>query len=120
MNEASRLSRAGRDLIDALDVLGDALVAARPDVLVDSEALIEARVGAFRRAAADAVATGDALTPDVARAVTTALERCRRLGASLARLGGSPALPSDAPRAYTPVGQPLLHSDGGSFLTARG
>jgi hypothetical protein len=120
VTEASRLSTTAQALALALETLGDTLAQARYQGMADSETAIDARVGAFRSAALEAAATGEALTPDDARVLTAALSRCRRLGVSLTLLTGSSAPPADAPCAYTPVGLPLSQADGGSFLTARG
>lgn len=120
MTETSRLSTTAQALALALETLGDSLAQARYQGMADSETAIDARVGAFRHAALEAAVTGEALTADDARVLTTALSRCRRLGVSLTLLTGSSAAPADAPSAYTPVGRPLSQADGGSFLTARG
>lgn len=119
MTRTSRLSTTAEDLARALHALGDALAKASPEAVAETETSIDATVCAFRHAAEEAVAAGETLTPEAARAVTSALARCRRLGSSLALLLGA-AAPADAPRAYTPVGRPLSPSDGASFLIARG
>ena len=120
MPETSRLDTTARALVSALDALGDALAQADVAAIADSESMLGACVGAFRSEATDALASGTPLTPGAIAAMTSALSRCRRLGLSLTLLTGASTTPVDAPQAYTPVGRPLLASDGGSFLTARG
>ena len=104
----------------ALEALGDALVQARPDAIEASEALVAARVEAYRRAVAH-VASGTviAVAADTLLRLRAALARCRRLGCSLTLITGQ-ASSVDTPRAYTPHGQPLAAAGGGAFLTARG
>lgn len=106
--------------MSALDALGDALANADVAAIADSEVVLGACVGAFRSDAADALASGVPLTPGAIAAMTSAVSRCRRLGMSLTLLTGTAPAPVDAPQAYTPVGRPLMPSDGASILTARG
>lgn len=120
MTEASRLSTTAGALRETLDALADALAQVSPEAMAASETTIEARVREFRHAAAAAVTSGDALAPDQVQAVAVALLRCRRLGASFSLLAGLRTPPSDSPRGYSPVGQPLPHAGEGAFLTARG
>jgi hypothetical protein len=100
--------------------LGDALAQAAPDAIAASEGVIEAASADFCLAAGDARGRGETLPTASAVMVLTALARCRRLGFSLSLITGQPSTPSDAPRAYTPVGRAVAAAGGGTFLTARG
>jgi hypothetical protein len=120
MGDTSRVSTAARALGHDLEALADALVQVRGDAIAASESLIETRVRAFAAAAADAGTSGDTLAPAAAAFLSAALQRCRRLGASLALCAVPGALAADTPHGYTPVGQILPPAGEGSLLTARG
>lgn len=120
MTETSRLDTTACAVASALDALGDALAQADVTAIADNESTLGACVGAFRLEAAHALERGTTLTEGVANDLTSALMRCRRLGLSLTLLAGASPASSDGPQAYTPVGRPLVASDGGAFLTARG
>lgn len=120
VTESSRLTTTADALTMALGTLADALAGARPDEVATSEAALATRTLAFQAAVADAVASGEPVTPYMVPAMSAALRRCRRLGHSLSLLARpAPPVP-EALQGYTPVGHPLSSADGGSFLTARG
>ncbi len=117
---ASRLSSTGDALGATLDALADALAQARHEEFAASEPNLGDRVRAFRDAAAAAAASGESLAPAQLHAITAALQRCRRLGASLTSLTATGRPPVDSPHGYSPVGQPVSPAGEGAFLTARG
>jgi hypothetical protein len=119
VTETSRLSSTAAALGQALEALADALAQARHESMAACEATIEATAHEFRQAAVEAVATGEALTPEQMHILTAALARCRRLGVSLSLLTGQPVPDSETSRGYTPVGRPLP-GGGATLLTARG
>jgi len=120
VTETSRLSSTAEALGQALEALADALAQARHESMAACESTIESRARAFRQAAVEAVACGEALQPEQMQVLTAALARCRRLGVSLSLLTGQPAPDAETPRGYTPVGRPLSPGGEATFLTARG
>ena len=120
VTESTRMRAAAHALAQALESLAEALAHGRAEQIAASEAALEAGTMGFRAAVADATACGNTEASQMATVVGTALARCRRLGASLSLLAGPTEFFPDAPKGYTPVGQPRGSTDGVSFLTARG
>lgn len=119
MAQASRVSIAARALGETLDGLADSLAQARPDAAAAQVMNIDSRVREFQTAAAEAVAAGHPVADEDLADVQHALDRCRRLGASLTLLTRRFAPAPDAPYGYGPVGQPLPQAGEGTSLTAR-
>ncbi len=120
MPHPTRLQAAASDLTTALEALAGALAHARVEEAEGCEPLIQRHAAAFREAALAAAATDDRLDTAAAQRMALALRSCRRLGASLEWLAGPHVTQTDAPRGYTPVGQPLPPGGEGVILTARG